>query len=461
MSHEGAAALREWPTSPEVVVVGAGLAGLTAAWALRDREVVVLEAGERIGGRIRSERRGDYWLSWGAHVFGGPGTATGRLLDRLGVESVPVPGSLTAVSYRGALVASGPVETYPFRLPLSTRERAALVRAGLKIRLAVRRYDALARERPGDTPAARRDRTLSFLGDRSFADWLGRLPAGVEGLFRPTITRSSAEPDELAAGHGVGYFHLVWRAGEGLSRNLPGGPSELTGALAAALGDRVRTGARVTRVERYESGVRVLLENGEQIEADQVVMAAPAYAAAEIVRDLPGDTRTALRSIPYGPYVVVSLLTGERGPMPWDGLYAVATPGRAFNMIFNLASILRGGTRAPGGSLMLYSGGRALAGPLLERSDDQIVETYLRDLELVFPGSRAVVEEAVVQRWPRALPFPRPGRIGLQPALDRPLEGVVLAGDYLGNGYTETAVQTGLDAAARVRSALTGSAPAR
>ena len=64
----------------DVVVVGGGIAGLSAAWALRDLDVVVLEASDRVGGRIRSERRGRYWLNFGAHVFAGAGSATDRLL---------------------------------------------------------------------------------------------------------------------------------------------------------------------------------------------------------------------------------------------------------------------------------------------------------------------------------------------------------------------------------------------
>ena len=116
--------------SRDVVVVGAGIAGLAAAWSLRDSDVVVLEAEERIGGRIRSERRGDYWLNFGAHVFGGPETATGRLFDGVGLTSIPVPGVLTAVSMNGRLVARGPVESFPFRLPLSLSDRVALVRSG-------------------------------------------------------------------------------------------------------------------------------------------------------------------------------------------------------------------------------------------------------------------------------------------------------------------------------------------
>ena len=128
-----------------MVVVGAGIAGLAAAWALRDRDVVVLEASDRVGGRIRSESRGHYWLNFGAHVFGGAASATGRLLDQTGVKAVTVPGVLTGVALDGRVVSSGPVETYPFRLPLDPGDRLALVRLGLRLRLAVARYGGIAR----------------------------------------------------------------------------------------------------------------------------------------------------------------------------------------------------------------------------------------------------------------------------------------------------------------------------
>jgi oxygen-dependent protoporphyrinogen oxidase len=445
----------------DVVVVGAGIAGLTAAWDLRDLELLVLEESGRVGGRIRSEARGEYWLNWGAHVFGGPASETGRLLRETGVEAVPVPGSLTALAYRGRLLATGRVETYPFRLPLSLGERAALVRSGLRLRRAVAAYDRAA------SASDARERTLGFMNDRSFADFLGPVPRAVDAVFRSTVTRSSAEPEQLAAGHGVGYFHLVWRKGEGLSRNIPGGSSTLPEAIARELGPRVVTGARATAVTPTADGVTVEYAHGGStatVDAAHAVVATPAYVTRELVRELPEELDAALGAIPYGPYVVASFLTAERAKQPWDGAYAIATPGSAFNMVFNLATLARqSGERRPGGSLMVYSGGPRLAEPLLELSDDAIVERYLDDLDRILPGVRRAVVEAVVQRWERALPYPAPGRAALQPTLEQPLGRVHLAGDYLGTTYSETAVQTGAAAAARVRDALSrpATAPAR
>ena len=95
------------PERTEVVVVGGGIAGLSAAWELRDRDVVVLEAEPRIGGRLMSEPRGPYWLNFGGHLVGGPETATGRLLQATGVEAAELPGVLGGLVLGGRLLAGG------------------------------------------------------------------------------------------------------------------------------------------------------------------------------------------------------------------------------------------------------------------------------------------------------------------------------------------------------------------
>ena len=177
------------------------------------------------------------------------------MLTELGVRAEPVPGRLAAVSLNGKLVASGPVESFPFRLPMPLRSRLELVRAGMRLRLAVRRYAAIAAPREGEDYAERQQRMLAFMDDRSFTEFSGKLPEDVDLLFRSTLTRSSGEPEELAAGYGVGYFHLVWDRKGGLSRNILGGSSGFTDALAAPLGDRVRLGARATKVEPAKDGV--------------------------------------------------------------------------------------------------------------------------------------------------------------------------------------------------------------
>jgi oxygen-dependent protoporphyrinogen oxidase len=442
----------------EVVVVGAGIAGLSAAWTLRDRDVIVLEASDRIGGRIKSESRGRYWLNFGAHVFGGAASATGRLLEQTGIKAVTVPGVLTGVALNGRVVSSGSVETYPFRLPLRMGDRLALIRLGLRLRLAVARYGGIARARPGEPWTARQARMLAYLGDDSFAHFTGSLPESVDSIVRPTIQRSSGEPEDVAAGYGVGYFHLVWNRGEGLSRNVIGGPSTFTEKLAGDLGPRLNTRCPVEEVALDGDVVRiryVLGDEHREVQARFAIVATPAYVTRSIVRGLPEEMDRALGEIVYGPYVVAAFLTSETSPMPYDHVYAVAVANKSFNMLFNTANVLReqSPTRAPGGSLMVYSGA-GLGRRMLELSDEQVTSVYLDDLNAVYTDARRAVREVVIQRWERGLPYPRPGRYRLQPALERPLGNVYLAGDYLGTWYTDTAIPRGWAAAEAIRARL-------
>ena len=56
----------------------------------------------------------------------------------------------------------------------------------------------------------------------AIADWLGPMPGDADALFRATVTRSTAEPEQISAGQGIGYFALVWSKGGGLFRSGSG-----------------------------------------------------------------------------------------------------------------------------------------------------------------------------------------------------------------------------------------------
>lgn len=444
----------------DVVIVGGGLAGLTAGWRLRHHDTLLLESGSRVGGRIRSERRGPYWLNWGGHVFAGPGSSTDTLLQEVGVTAVTVPGSLTSMSMNGKFLAKGRVETYPFRIPMSLAARAALIKTGIKVGASVIRYAGVVRQRGGEDGAVRQQRIYDFENERSFKDFIGDLPEDAEALFRTTVTRSAGETDQISAGAGIGYFSLVWNVGQGLSRGIVGGPSTLTEAVAAALGDRVQLNAEVREiVHRRDSVVIRYRQDGteREVEARTVVLATPATISHRVAVDLPPDVRDALSKVKYGPHVSAAFLTNETSPRRWDPVYAISAPKRSFAIVLNQASIVRGEEQArqPGGSIMTFSPGN-LGRNLLDKPDGEVIQTYLEDLENVLgAGFTDSVIEAGVSRWKDGSPYSFPGRGKLQPTLMRRGGRVLLAGDYLGTLYTETATQTGFAAAQEAVSLLT------
>src|SRR5207248_11737974 len=101
---------------------------------------------------------------------------------------------------------SGRVETYPFRIPMPWSSRFAALRAGAKVRLAVSRYGRVATPQPGEDYLALQQRIYDFMGDTNFRNLVGQLSDDADALFRPKVTRSAGEPEEISAGAGVGYF---------------------------------------------------------------------------------------------------------------------------------------------------------------------------------------------------------------------------------------------------------------
>jgi oxygen-dependent protoporphyrinogen oxidase len=450
-------------TRHDVVVVGGGIAGLSAAWRLRHRDVLLLEASDRLGGRLRSDPRGDYWMNYGAHLFPAPGTIIDTMVRECGLETVPVTGSMMGLAVGSTQLNRGRVETYPFRLPLSLRERLAFATAGLKVQRAVARYRRAARPAPGDTPRDVRARVLAFEGDRTFADLLGTLPPAVDAVFACAARRATAEPSQLSAGCGVGLFALVW-GGKGTltARNLRGGTGRLPAALGRELGERARTGCHVTALRPQGDELIVEYRAGgeaQSVRARHVIVAAQAPFAAPLVAPVATAAATALEQLTYGAFLSVAVETSERGPMPYDDVYAMATPGRAFDMFTNQAHVLRGERdRRHGGSLMLFTGGPPAAA-LMRESDETITQRFLADLHELYPETRGAVARATVHRWELGNVYARPGRHRLQPALEGALGAhgnLHLAGDYFAElGNMEAAARTGVAAAERVDATLT------
>lgn len=439
----------------DCIIIGCGMAGLAAAHALKSRRIVALESSGRPGGRVHSQGAGDYWLNFGAHMFGGPETPVGRLAAELNVASAPIRGRLMGMAYGGRLLLRQPTESYPVLLPLGLRERASMVRMGLKLRLGSARFLAHMKRCDSDDAHIRQRHALEFENDRTLDQAMGPLAPRIAEFLTAITERNGADPQDMAAGHGLRSFANVWST-HAPGRNIIGGSAMLPQAIAGGLGDRIQYGHEVEDVVADEVGVTVRSRQGDRRvthRAATAIIAVPAPFAAKIVRGLPAPTLSALQSVTYGPFLSGAVLTREAGPMPWDGHYAIATPGRSFSVLFNMATTQRNGPRRPGGSLMLFRGARGAA-DLMQKTDAQIERAFRQDLLEVFPEAASILGEIAIQRWPLGAPYAGPGRAVIQSDLTAPLGRMFLAGDYLEFPNMEAAVRSGFHSASAVKAIL-------
>ncbi len=452
----------------DAVIIGGGPSGLSAAWELRDRNILLLEQSHRLGGRLYSETRGDFWINFGGHLCPAPGSYMRNLMAALGIDTIDIPGNKFALWHGGKVVAPANVTSLPLTLPLSLTERVALARAGLKIRGAVARWQAVMKPLPGETSDVKRARVAKFMSDRTFRDLIGPMPPRIEAIFRAAGERSAAEMEDFSAGVGTALFGMVWAGkGDAMAVNMLGGSGRLGEAMTERLGSQALRHAKVLSVEPSGGRVRVTYEhNGETktVSALQAIVTIPATAATGIVKGVPGDVLSTLAAVHYGPFPSMGIITDETGPMPWDDIYAITIPGRTINMMFNHTNPLRTpGRKKTGSSFMVYSGGKPAA-EMMKLSEDQIRERYLADIFAIYPDLKSLIRETRVQKW-------SPGNTWRPPGFDfdpvvaysaRRDTDIHFAGDYFSEiGNMETAAGTGHEAAKRVRARLEALDPKR
>lgn len=382
----------------DVVVIGAGAAGLVAGSTLvGSADAVVLEAAARPGGRVESVRRGDYWLNIGTQFTEGEGPLF-DVMDRYRIERGSLAGRKGALYLKGRMVTTDNPALLLLRSRMSLAAKMELARVGLRIKY------VYARMFGKNLKAAQAIRAR--LESQSGAEAL------MAGVTSPEMTALfhawsgqwiGCEPDETAATQlAVSIGTALEKADKVPNFALPvGGNQAFTDALAQDLGDRLRLGAEVQRINWAEDSVSVEYVDDTglvRLTAKRAIVATPADRALAIMPDLPEAQRSALADIKYGRYVLAGVFTKEQGEQRWDDYYGISTPEMSFQMIFNHAAPLRAqGPRKPGGALVLLAGGTE-ADHLNQLSDEEIEAAFLRDLCQMFPEIDGNIDHVVVKR---------------------------------------------------------------
>ena len=449
-----------------VVVIGGGLAGISAAIALREAgaRVTLLESRPRLGGATCSFIRDGLVVNNGQHVFLGCCSAYRELIARLGMTGsvslqdrfdVAVLGPhgqarLRRTRLPGPLHMGQALVTYPL---LSPAERLRVTRAALAMRFLDPARPGLDTQRLGDWLAAhgQGERARRVLWDLFTVSALNVAGDDANLSLAATVVRTALLGARDAADIGTPAIPLGDLHGKAAARRLD------------QLGASVRLGAKVTAVQPLPGGgFRVQLADrgvsdarrSAGLAADGVVLAVPPDAAARLLPDGaaavgPGPDRW--RELGASPIVNVHVIYDRRVTrLPFAA--AVDSP---VQWVFDRT----GPSGLADGQYLAVS--VSAADDVVDTPAAQLREQFVPALEEIFPAARdARITDFFVTRERRATFRQEPGCGEKRPGATTRLAGLVLAGAWTDTGWPDTmegAVRSGLSAARELRRNMTQS----
>jgi monoamine oxidase len=441
-------------TTRPIVVVGAGLAGLAAALNLHraGRDVVVLEANSRVGGRV-------YTLQ---------GFNDGRVAEGGGEFINAEHLRIQALAREFAL----PLEIVPGMdqwfswLVLDGKLGAADDDTvwGLSLEEEIHKIDrALAElgQRVDDPANPQNIAGAAELDQMPAAAWLESLdvhPLACKAFAARLRAEFLVEPEGHSTLDLARWGSLNEAEGvEGPTYHIIGGNGKLAQALAAELPD-LRLRSRVTAVQRHQDSVSLSYEadgRSHTLTADQIILALPLEAVRTVQFDPPLSPayQRALDDLRLGAVAKV-ILEYERPfwhEAGWNGLLLTDLP-------MNCVWLTAGGQIGEGGMLTVYTGGRPAA-QYAAMPDEARIAAVLSQIESLFPGSSACLKSSRTIAWLNE-PFVGGGYAFFPPGsvmahwatLRQPQGRIHLAGEHTAvyQGYMEGAVESGQRAAAAI-----------
>ena len=430
--------------SHDVIVLGAGLAGLSAArdLALAGSDVVVLEARNRVGGRVEQAT-----LSDGRVVQLG-----GELTGEFQHAYLGLAGEL-GLKIESSYVEATGEDSYDMIEGVVRGDWMTAEQRANHDRVEAKFCELAATVDPVD-PWSHPDAAL--LDNTSLADWLRSAGDGDEAVVReralfhlgladgsPERLSLLAELRKQAAAGATGFYDDVcW---EGL--RVAEGSASVALRMAEELGERVRLEAPVAKVSISKSGCSVTLVNGEQIEADAVISAMPVGPLRDI--EISGVSEPRLRSLArQRSAVTAKFVAGYSSPV-WE---EVGANGLAYGE----GLVGSCWTQAPPAVVSVLIGPERIGVLLAAANDDEICSDMTQALARIYGDGMLEPQEVFYRPWgvdPWTQVYVTQWRVGDVLGVG-PLHGTheppfyVCGSDQWVCGYMEGAVRTGRGAAA-------------
>jgi protoporphyrinogen/coproporphyrinogen III oxidase len=395
-----------------VIIIGAGISGLSAAYELATRRVpfVLLEASDRTGGLIRTERTDGYTIDAGADSILASKPAAIQLCEELGLG----PRLMASTPPRTAYVhARGRLHALPspsvFGIPTTWAGMATyeLLPMSARVRLAWN----VARGAGSPPAEGEMDESVAEFYRRRFGPatvglvaepLLGGIHAGdVEKLSVAAVAPRLAAASRLRL---AGERSSTTAGADGLFKALRGGMGELVAAIESRLpAGSVRVNSPVHAVARAGGAWQIASDAG-RLDARAVIVAAPAHAAAGLLASTDAAVAALCAEVPYVSTVSVALAwprASVQHPLRGSG-FVVAQAHSKLRITACTWVSSKWEDRAPEGMVLLraFLGGAADEAAV-DLSDDALVEIATSDVSKVLRASGAP-HFARVQRWRRA-----------------------------------------------------------